>query len=280
MLDLPQDVLEKLDDEDVDVFKATVEQNLARGKSEAVAFAAAWAAVEAGGGSKDENRKGGGSKDEDEEEMKKRQVNDDLFTEELEAIARSADLGFGGFFHGVEVEGQKFFRPGRNAEEYMAGVGELEDEPEKVSMFERLIGALMDYAVSKRDNTFQSMVPVLKVDKEQRIVWGWASVSTLKGELVVDHHGHQIEPHEMEAAANEFMLSVRTAKAMHKGSKVGEVIHSFPLTKELGEALGVSSDKEGWIIAMKIHDDETWEKVKTGEFGAFSIGGMGELHAS
>ena len=266
MIELSQDVLEKLDDDDVDAFKATVEQNLARGKSKAVAFAAAWAAVEAGGGSKDET--------------KKRQVNDDLFTEELEAIARSADLGFGGFFHGVEVEGQKFFRPGRSSEEYMAGTGGSEEEPENISMLDRLVGALMNYAMSKRDNTFQSTVPVVKVDKEQRIVWGWASVSTIKGEPVVDAHGDKIAPNEMEAAANEFMLSVRTAKAMHKGSKVGEVIHSFPLTKELGEALGVSSDKEGWIIAMKIHDDETWEKVKTGEFGAFSIGGMGERHAS
>lgn len=114
---------------------------------------------------------------------------------------------------------------------------------------------------------------ILKTDDEERIVWGWASVATKNGEPVVDRQGDVITPTVLVKAANAFMQDVRMAKAMHSGDKVGEVIHSFPITKELGEVLGVSSDREGWIIAMKIHSDEVWDGVKSGKYRAFSIGG-------
>lgn len=131
----------------------------------------------------------------------------------------------------------------------------------------------------KHITTLLSDQTVLKIDKDQRIVWGWASVSTLKGKVLVDLHDEVISTDEMVKAANKFMLNVRAAKAMHTGDQIGEVIHSLPLTKELGESLGIQCEYEGWIIAMKIHDDEIWEKVKTGEFSAFSIGGRAKRHA-
>lgn len=116
---------------------------------------------------------------------------------------------------------------------------------------------------------------ILKSSEEQRIVYGWASVATVKGALVTDTHGHVITPNEMEAMANDFMLSVRTAKAMHQGNPIGEVVHSLPLTADIAKAFGITVDREGWIIAMKIHDNATWDRVKSGELGSFSIGGRG-----
>lgn len=117
-----------------------------------------------------------------------------------------------------------------------------------------------------------------KVDEDQRIVWGWASVVTEKGEVVVDSHNDVITPDEMEKMANAFMLDVRVAKAMHEGDSIGEILHSLPLTNEVAKSLGIQSDREGWIIAMKIHDDEAWAKVKSGEFSGFSIGGRSLRH--
>lgn len=114
---------------------------------------------------------------------------------------------------------------------------------------------------------------VLKLDSERRIAWGWASVSMLKGELVTDLQGDTITPDEMEKMADRFMLSARTAKAMHEGNQIGEVIHSLPLTAELAKAFGFETDREGWIIGMKIHDDDTWKGFQEGRYRAFSIGG-------
>jgi cation transport regulator ChaB len=114
---------------------------------------------------------------------------------------------------------------------------------------------------------------ILKADDDERIVWGWASVVTEKGVPVVDKQGDVISPEEISKAATEFMLDVRVAKAMHDGEQIGHVVHSFPLTNELAKALGIQSEREGWIIAQKITDDETWARVKSGELSAFSIGG-------
>jgi len=114
---------------------------------------------------------------------------------------------------------------------------------------------------------------ILKADEEQRMVYGWASVVTEKGEPVVDRQGDVIEPDTLVRAVNKFMEHVRVGKEMHKGDQIGAVIHSMPITKEIGESLGIQSDREGWIVAFKVYNDDVWAKVKSGELAAFSIGG-------
>lgn len=117
---------------------------------------------------------------------------------------------------------------------------------------------------------------ILKVDDEQRMVFGWASVVTENGEAVVDRQGDVIEAETLVKAVNEFMEHVRVGKAMHTGEQVGVVVHSLPITKEIGEALGIHSNREGWVVAYKVFDDSVWERVKSGELAAFSIGGRAQ----
>jgi hypothetical protein len=116
---------------------------------------------------------------------------------------------------------------------------------------------------------------ILKVDQEQRIVYGWASVITEKGIPVVDRQGDIIEADTLVRMANAFMEDVRATKSMHEGEVVGQFIHSLPVTKEICDALGIQADREGWIVACKIYDDSVWARVKSGELAAFSIGGRG-----
>jgi Putative phage serine protease XkdF len=115
---------------------------------------------------------------------------------------------------------------------------------------------------------------ILKADNEQRMVWGWASVISENGVPVVDSQGDVILPDTLMKAATDFMLSLRVTKEMHSGDKIGEFVHSFPVTKELSEALGITTNKEGWIVACKVYDEAVWQKVKSGELAAFSIGGQ------
>lgn len=114
---------------------------------------------------------------------------------------------------------------------------------------------------------------ILKQDSEERLVYGWAYVSTDKGELSLDHSGEFVRPDQIAKAATNFMLTMRTAKAMHSGGKIGEVVHSMPLTNEISKALGIQSDREGWLVAIKVYDDQVWQDVKSGKLAAFSIGG-------
>ena len=114
---------------------------------------------------------------------------------------------------------------------------------------------------------------ILKQLDEERLALGWAYVSTVKGELSLDHSGEFIRPEQIAKAATNFMLSMRTAKAMHSGGKIGEVVHSMPLTNDIAKALGIQSDREGWVVAIKVYDDQVWQDVKSGKLAAFSIGG-------
>lgn len=133
-------------------------------------------------------------------------------------------------------------------------------------------GQYIEESVIKAGIDKMTVATILKFDDEARMVYGWASVISENGEPVVDLQNDIIEPQELVKATTEFMLSVRKAMAMHEGDKVGSVVHSFPLTAEFAKSLGVSCDREGWIVGVHVPDDATWSRVKSGELKAFSIG--------
>jgi len=128
-------------------------------------------------------------------------------------------------------------------------------------------------SVSEMTKEVQIEGQILKQLDEERLAFGWAYVATVKGEVSLDHSGEFIRPELLAKAATNFMLSMRTAKRMHSGESIGEVIHSMPLTNDVAKALGIQSDREGWIIAIKVYDDQVWQDVKSGKLSAFSIGG-------
>jgi hypothetical protein len=130
-------------------------------------------------------------------------------------------------------------------------------------------GTTVSEATSKSQDDFK----IIKVDEEHRILYGWASVTTYKGELVVDRQGDAIETDTMHKAVHEFMKGVRVGKFNHDGEPIGQIVHSFPVTKEICAALEIQSDKEGWITGFYVEQDELWEAVKSGEYAELSIGG-------
>jgi cation transport regulator ChaB len=201
-------------------------------------------------------------------QVKKYAVSDDAFSMPQEAQARSVDLGFGGEIHIAEAGNQRVFMPGANQSEFL-------NEPcQEKGLLERGISAIISTIMGSTEiHKSANEAKILKLDDEQRIVWGWAYVSTENGELLSDTQGDSIEPAEMEKMANDFMLGSRSGKAMHAGEDRGTIIHSLPLTAELMKAFGIKSDREGWIIGYKVRDDKVWEMVKSGKFTGFSIGG-------
>jgi len=139
--------------------------------------------------------------------------------------------------------------------------------------------------LSPADNAVKSAdtveAQILKVNEEQRIVYGWASVISENGVPVIDGAGDIIEPHEIEKASTEFMADARMAMVMHERNeqngidedmRKGDVVHSFPLTSDIAKSLGIACDREGWIVGVRVHDDDVWDMVKSGELRAFSIG--------
>lgn len=128
---------------------------------------------------------------------------------------------------------------------------------------------------------------IAKVDDEQRLVFGLASVAvTADGKTVEDLQGDEIDGPELEAAQYDYVMKSRTGGTMHEEMGTAKLVESFAVTPEklaaLSKALGVKFDAKAFKgsaawVGYKVTDDETWAKVKSGEIRAFSIGGSAEV---
>lgn len=115
-----------------------------------------------------------------------------------------------------------------------------------------------------------------KMDDEKRLVYGFASIIEEDGKPVEDYQGDIISESDLVEAAHDYVMKSRAAKVMHKGVKRGELVESLVLTDDVKKALNSSLGTKGWFVGFKIHDDETWQAIKKGELGMFSIGGRGK----
>ena len=126
---------------------------------------------------------------------------------------------------------------------------------------------------------FERSFDVLKVDGEQRVVFGWASVVEEHGFEVQDTQGDVISEEEIENAAFDFVMNAREGHAMHKGENVATLCASLVFTKQIQKLLGISTEV-GWLVGFHVHDDEIWKMVKSGELPMFSIGGEAHEEAA
>lgn len=120
---------------------------------------------------------------------------------------------------------------------------------------------------------------VVKLDTDKRRVFGWAYIAQDEnGTTNVDKQGDFIdEPEVLEKAAYDFVVNSRRGDAMHFKPEVARLIESVVFTPEKLEKLGFEkTPKLAWWIGMEVTDDETWDLVKDGKLGAFSIGGTGK----
>lgn len=122
-------------------------------------------------------------------------------------------------------------------------------------------------------------VKISKAEKAKQLVFGWLSVAIdAEGNPVVDHEGDIIPPEELEQAAYDFVLYSRQAGEMHEKIGIGRLVESMVFTAEKIKALGIPEGTLpiGWWVGFKIDDLDVWEKIESGEYRAFSIGGTAE----
>lgn len=134
------------------------------------------------------------------------------------------------------------------------------------------------------EHSFGVSIPVVKVDAEQRLVTGWASLATDGGgKPVIDSQGDIIPIDELEKAAHEAFKAGGAGRAgdMHETPNTADIVESFVATPEKMKALGYDSDgKSGWIVTLKVNDDEQWALVKSGQRLELSIRGTAERVAA
>lgn len=153
---------------------------------------------------------------------------------------------------------------------------------EKVDPFQGELILGIEKFEEVRENAFEGItekvsrvsVDISKVNKDKMLAFGWFSVIEEDGKAVVDSHGDVILEDTLMEAAHNFITESRSGKVMHRGRRVADVVESVVFTKDLQKALGIDLGVVGWFGAMKFRDGKIWDKVKSGELSAFSIGGI------
>jgi hypothetical protein len=120
---------------------------------------------------------------------------------------------------------------------------------------------------------------VSKVSDDLGIVFGFGIVCherNEKGALVpyFDLQDEHIPERVMLKATAGFAAKGAPMDAMHDEVKVGQVLFSFPLTRDIAKSMGIQkADQFGWMVGVKPDSPEILAKFKSGEWTGFSIGG-------
>ena len=131
----------------------------------------------------------------------------------------------------------------------------------------------------------QGKLQITKVDKKNRMVFGFFNVNKVGDELVEDLQKDTIETEELEKAAYDFVLNARIAGDSHLRKGVGNLVESmmFTVEKQLAilktlEQIGIKDAQfnlgiEGWWGGFQITDEEVLKKIDAGDYPMFSVGG-------
>lgn len=129
------------------------------------------------------------------------------------------------------------------------------------------------FAIKGEDRTIGTFKAV-EFQPDQQLIFGWASIATKGGKLVVDKQNDVIEPEELEKAAYDFVLEARDHGHMHQTVGTGRMVESMMFTEEKQKALGIALGFEGWWVGFKVDSEAVWQAHKRGELPEFSIGGL------
>jgi hypothetical protein len=158
----------------------------------------------------------------------------------------------------------------------------MEEEVSKLS--EEELDAALEILPELGDELvpFQAELEISKVDEEQRIVFGFASIVEKEGEEVLDLQGDLISVAELEKAAYEFLENSREGSRMHEPAGQAHAVESFVVTREKAEAMRAGGVLKGdfaaagWWVGFRVTDDSLWQEVKRGRLPMFSIGGVAQ----
>lgn len=112
----------------------------------------------------------------------------------------------------------------------------------------------------------------LGTEDERQLIWGIASVTTMKGELVFDHDDDQFTTRAMEDFTIDLMKNQRAGKFEHEGEACNHIVQALVLSEDLQKALGFDLGYEPLVICTEVPDPAAWAEVKKGDW-MFSIAG-------
>lgn len=123
----------------------------------------------------------------------------------------------------------------------------------------------------------QVITKMNRVDEEKRRVFGFFSVVEENDKEVIDYHGDVIASDDLEEAAYKYVMYSGMGDERHDERAKAMLIESMFFSKEKQMALGIDLGKVCWWGGFYILDDDLWQKVKSGQYPMFSIGGRSQI---
>lgn len=129
----------------------------------------------------------------------------------------------------------------------------------------------------EEENKKSFVFKIAGTNNEKRLAFGWSVISRdCNGNVVWDLQNDSIDPEDLEELSYKYVRFYRDSGELHNGSSSKAVlIESVVTTLEKQRVWGIPSGVMpiGWWTGFYVMDDAVWEKVKNGEYSAFSIEG-------
>ena len=129
----------------------------------------------------------------------------------------------------------------------------------------------------EKSESWSKEFEISKMDEDKQLVFGWLSIaSDVNGNIIKDADDDIIEESELEKAAYNHVLKFRKAGEVHE-EIIGDLVESMVFTKEKRDILGIPEGiiPTGWWVGYKLTKMDAFEKVKSGIYSSFSVGGRG-----
>jgi hypothetical protein len=112
--------------------------------------------------------------------------------------------------------------------------------------------------------------PIFKADEERRLVYGVIAESDM-----VDAQLDVMSARTIEDMAHNFMMRFRRFDERHNWKQVEAMPVESWVFREDVTLFGQLIKAVSWVIGAKVFNDGIWQRVRSGEYRAFSIGGKG-----
>ena len=112
--------------------------------------------------------------------------------------------------------------------------------------------------------------PIFKCDAERRLVY-----SVIAESGMVDVQGDVMDAQTIEDMAHNFMMRFRRFDERHNWKQVEALPVESWVFREDVTLFGKLVKAVSWVIGAKVFDDGIWQKVQSGLYKGFSIGGKG-----
>jgi hypothetical protein len=146
------------------------------------------------------------------------------------------------------------------------------DDDEDVDEEDELDDDLKDEDMNKDkacSKPVRKTFPIIKELGDQQIVYGVVSEPD-----TVDLQGDRLSKTEIRKACHKFMIESQRIGKEHSGPAKADIIESY-IAPVAFKCNGQVVRKGSWVMAVKVHDQDLWQAVKSSEITGFSIAGRG-----